>query len=293
MMKNSIKIISSVLLFISTISYAQVGIGTNNPSSSAVLELQSTNKGFIFPRLSITQRDAIAAPTMGLTIYCSDCEFIGVQSYNGNSWKSLSGFTFEGLEYGVVTSNTSKVWLDRNLGATQVATSAVDSDSYGDLYQFGRRTDGHQLRTANTATTPIVTSSIAGHEDFIYGSVNPDKKWTTYAEEQNLWQGINGINNPCPSGFRLPTKAEFEAETTEYAITDKNSAFESILKLPLSGRRNEFTGTLGTAFTLYFTSTHNISNTNQVFSFGIFTEGGVLYQSTAKTSGGAVRCIKN
>jgi hypothetical protein len=51
------------------------------------------------------------------------------------------------------------VWLDRNLGATQVATSFDDSAAYGDLYQWGRAKDGHEDRTRNS-TSATLTSGI-------------------------------------------------------------------------------------------------------------------------------------
>jgi len=40
-----------------------------------------------------------------------------------------------------VISKTGRVWMDRNLGASQVATSSTDPLSLGDLYQWGRGTD--------------------------------------------------------------------------------------------------------------------------------------------------------
>ena len=46
----------------------------------------------------------------------------------------------------VTNSTTGRVWMDRNLGATQVATSSIDEAGYGDLYQWGRRKDGHQRK---------------------------------------------------------------------------------------------------------------------------------------------------
>ncbi len=36
-------------------------------------------------------------------------------------------------------------------------------------------------------------------------------------QNDNLWQGVNGINNPCPSGYRLPTEAELEAERLSWS----------------------------------------------------------------------------
>ena len=45
-----------------------------------------------------------------------------------------------------VKSNTGRIWMDRNLGATRAATISTDTSAYGDLYQWGRGSDQHQLR---------------------------------------------------------------------------------------------------------------------------------------------------
>ncbi|MDO5968527.1 hypothetical protein Q4Q35_01790, partial [Flavivirga aquimarina] len=50
----------------------------------------------------------------------------------------------------ITSSATGKIWMDRNLGASQVATSSNDADAYGDLYQWGRAADGHESRTSST-----------------------------------------------------------------------------------------------------------------------------------------------
>ena len=55
----------------------------------------------------------------------------------------------DGLTYGTVTGEDGRIWLDRNLGATQVATAYNDTASYGHLYQWGRYADGHQIRTSS------------------------------------------------------------------------------------------------------------------------------------------------
>ena len=66
-------------------SNAQIGIGTTTPDSSAALDIQSTTKGFLHPRMTTTQRDAIATPGVGLTIYntISNC----VETFNGSGWR--------------------------------------------------------------------------------------------------------------------------------------------------------------------------------------------------------------
>ena len=61
-----------------------VGIGTLTPDSSALLDIKSTTKGFLMPRLSTTQRDAIVNPKQGLQIYNTDdrCQ----DTYDGSEW---------------------------------------------------------------------------------------------------------------------------------------------------------------------------------------------------------------
>ena len=59
--------------FCSVISICQVGVGTDKPDSSAVLEVSSFNKGFLPPRMRAFQRDGITKPAAGLLIYCVNC----------------------------------------------------------------------------------------------------------------------------------------------------------------------------------------------------------------------------
>ncbi|NVO21648.1 MAG: DUF1566 domain-containing protein [Bacteroidetes bacterium] len=71
-----------------------VGIGTTSPNASAVLDASSSNKGFLPPRMSNEQRDAIAAPVAGLMIWCSNCGPSGqLQVYNGTTWTNMVGGT--------------------------------------------------------------------------------------------------------------------------------------------------------------------------------------------------------
>ncbi len=83
------KIIATLTLLIGLTlnAYAQVGIGTITPAPSAILEVSSTSKGFLPPRLTTSERNSITAPAAGLTLYCSDCcEFGGLSFWNGSRW---------------------------------------------------------------------------------------------------------------------------------------------------------------------------------------------------------------
>ena len=64
-----------------------VGIGTTTPNASAVLDASSTSKGFLPPRMTTVQRDAIASPAAGLVIFNTNTN--SLQIYNGSGWGSL------------------------------------------------------------------------------------------------------------------------------------------------------------------------------------------------------------
>jgi hypothetical protein len=134
----------------------------------------------------------------------------------------------------VINPSTGKTWMDRNLGAKQVATSSTDEDSFGDLYQWGRGPDGHQCRNSITTTT-LSSTDVPGNPNFITNSVNHDWRNTHNA---NLWQGVYGVNNPCPSGYRIPTDTELIEERLSWSPNDFTGAFASPLKLPLGGNRS-------------------------------------------------------
>jgi len=151
--------------------------------------------------------------------------------------------TFGDLTYGTVLAADGKCWLDRNLGATQVATAYNDSAAYGWIFQWGRSADGHQIPTSEK-TSILSSTDDPGHSYFIKASPPPcgNCDWRD-PQNDNLWQGINGINNPCPTGFRLPTMEEWVDLINSENITNYTAAFSSSLKLTAAGYRGPTSGT--------------------------------------------------
>ena len=68
-------------------STSNVGVGTTTPNASAMLDVSSTTKGFAPPRMTTTQRDAIASPMAGLMLYNTTDNKL--QCYNGTIWNDL------------------------------------------------------------------------------------------------------------------------------------------------------------------------------------------------------------
>ena len=84
---------------------AGIGIGTVSPNASAVLEVNSTTKGFLLPTMTQTQRNAISTPATGLLIYQSD-NTPGFYYYNGSAWTAIAGAGGGGATGYSSTANT-------------------------------------------------------------------------------------------------------------------------------------------------------------------------------------------
>jgi hypothetical protein len=66
-----------------------VGIGTDTPHPSSLLELSGNSKGILIPRMTMLQRNAITNPAEGLMVYQID-ETIGFWYYTNGGWLSLT-----------------------------------------------------------------------------------------------------------------------------------------------------------------------------------------------------------
>jgi len=188
----------------------------------------------------------------------------------------------------VTNPTTGKTWMDRNLGATQVADSSTDANAYGDLYQWGRRADGHQCRTSATTAT-LSSIDQPAHGDFIKAP-NAPFDWRS-PQNTNLWQGVNGVYNPCPSTYRLPTDAELTAEHQSWGQQNSSGAFSSPLKWSLAGRRNTSSASLvdvGT-FGRYWSSTVSGANSLCLSFYSSNADMG----GNKRAGGFSVRCLKD
>jgi uncharacterized protein (TIGR02145 family) len=204
------------------------------------------------------------------------------------------------LTYGTVTTATGRAWLDRNLGATQVATSSTDAAAYGDYYQWGRPPDGHQTKylTNNNSTgfTNTRSATAVPSTDLWIQPIDASNDWLS-TPDNTLWTGANPATNPCPAGFRIPTEAEWSAEN----IANVGATFQTNgLKLTLPGMLTNFSSggasyTAKGSYGQYLTQTaYTTSPNGGARYFGVNGSNQAWFdQNYTKSNGMSVRCIQN
>ena len=224
-----------------------------------------------------------------------------------------SGSTFKGNIYQTVTSpDTGRVWLDRNLGATQVCTSSTDTACYGYYYAWGRNDDGHELATSSTTTTLATSISPATGTYIKDGSCidqDPCGNWVDWTRADingllraSAWANA-GVNDICPAGFVVPTEAELKVDTidaTTTDITNATTAFSSFLKFPIGGYRYgesnsppyALVGTYGFAWTRTVGGSGSGYGDSSVLAWT--NSGGpvAMFLLRSRAFGVSVRCIK-
>ena len=288
-----------LLQCITSIAFTQeVAINETGAAShrSAMLDASSTKKGFLPPRMTAKQRDSIVNPAEGLMIFnltagCLNYFFAG----SWYEWRGVIPYpdgTIHCIDtptavVEVLNPSTGKSWMDRNLGAKRTAISITDAEAYGDLYQWGRRGDGHQCRNSQT-TNELSFTEKPGHGFFITPTGMPFN-WLV-SQNTNLWQGVKGTNNPCPDGYRIPTAAEIEAEFQSWSSPGLTGGFAGPLKWVSGGIRGldgpmAVVGSSG----VYWTST-TVSNNSSLMLAGL---NNASINVLNRAYGFSIRCIKN
>ncbi|MEJ7735777.1 MAG: hypothetical protein WKF97_00005 [Chitinophagaceae bacterium] len=160
------------LLFLNLISLlttAQVGIGTATPDSSALLDISSTSKGFLPPRMTTLQRNQIVKPSSGLTIYNTSNNQI--EFFTGKIWNELRNLS-GAADNGLMRDNTSII-LGNSLGSNEAELKtdreiplashelriSQNGTGYMNLSGNGNNFAGALLRFNDTLASPIGTST--------------------------------------------------------------------------------------------------------------------------------------
>jgi len=242
--KTTQKLALTLFLVLSTGAYAQVGIGTSSPEASAALEVQSTTKGFLLPRMSNAQMNEINSPVAGLMLYCTDCSTAGIYAYNGSGFVSLSEgsnstsntsfgseLTIEGANGEAFSTNTTcggKVISATNCSNYEL-NNGIGTDPDGSGYtvvQIGDATSGYNqcwmaenMQDGTSPTSPWENGTDNGWFGYFGdGDQIPDSTPENFDEKEGFlyqWSAVmNGATSEraqgiCPTAWHIPSDCEW------------------------------------------------------------------------------------
>jgi uncharacterized protein (TIGR02145 family) len=278
----------------------RVGITTSTPAASAQLEVSSTTRGFLPPRMNTAQRNAIASPAEGLMIYNTDEKEINI--FTGSSWGPVTPVTCgqpftdprDGKTYNTVQIGT-QCWMRENLN------TGIRIDATGD-------------QTNNGLIEKYCYNNLESNCD-IYGGLYQWAETFQYlngATNSNGWDPdpTGPVAGICPTGWHVPSAGEFSALFT-FAGGEVTAAGANMKETgtahwgsPNSGATNStgFTGFgAGRVYDNTFLDLTLKTSYWYALDFGVYgLTKGMWYNQVAaissqplKVNGISVRCIRN
>jgi len=237
--------------------------------------------------------------TANITFLIAPYYFIPYVKNNSGNTITLGTRTVLAPNWPTVTIN-SKLWSQANLGAAQVATSTTDANSFGFKYQWGRASDGHQVPTSPTTST-YSNGPSPGNGSFILSTLQ-NGNWMNQNPSTTSWAGTTAINNPCPTGWRIPTTSEWTWFITNLKVNNSSIGFNAStaysndfnIKLPSGGQRHRSTGALtNDNHHGYWLNNDSSGGVKLIYFHGSGT-GNTWDQGTdAGAYGAGVRCIQD
>ena len=169
-MKKHVTLLT-ILTLLQITTFAQVGINTDDstPDASAMLDVKSTNKGMLVPRMNTIQRSAIATPATGLLVF--DTNTGGFWFYDGTAWSDLS----EGTDADSDPNNemnTTVILNGTNLETTDGGGTIITNlSSLQDGVDDADNNPTNEIQSLSLATTNL---SISGGNTIDLSSIDTD-----------------------------------------------------------------------------------------------------------------------
>lgn len=241
--------LAPIFLLFTAPLFSQVGIGTTTPDASAQLDISSSSKGLLTPRMTSAQRTSITNPATGLLVFQTDATQ-GFYYYNGSSWTNLS--------------NTS--------------ASASNSVPSGTVVSFaGSTAPSGWLLCDGSAVSRTTYSDLFSNIGTLYGAGNGS---TTFNIPDLRGRTVFGLDNMGGTAAnRLTTTGGISANNTLGASGGSQSITLATTNLP--SHNHAFTGSQVT--TSSDAHTHNYQDAYFAENFSGGTGGSSRFGTSANT----------
>ena len=303
MKKTILTTVLMIALAITTSSNAQVGIGvsTANINQSAQLDVVSTTKGFLPPRMTEADRNLIpvTSASAGLIVYCKNCGANGeMQYYNGSSWTNMVGAAAAATDLTPRVTIGNQVWTAQNLNVS----------AYRDGTPIPKVEDAATWASLTTGAYCYYNNDSASYAS-IYG-----KLYNWYAVV-GIYDALSLSDSSlrkklAPAGYKIPTDYDWTILTNTLganaaikikstsgwmigwntAVNGNNSSGFAALPGGLIDLNGLF---FNDGYEGYWWSSTEDNTTNGWYRYldynSIYVNGG----STGKTQGFSVRCLKD
>jgi uncharacterized protein (TIGR02145 family) len=332
MMKRILSLLLLLVIIPFLIQAQGVGINSDNSTAdpSAMLDVKSTAKGVLVPRMTMTQRDAISAPATSLLIYQIDGTS-GFYYYNGSVWKmvgdEVDGSVTNELQTMSASLTGDTLHISQGNFLIIPGISAANPPPPPPFTCGGTLTDS---RDGNTYATVQIGTQCWMAENLRYNAagsqLNPANPTTTYGRLYDWATLMNGAttssSNPsgvqgiCPSGWHVPSDAEWNEMELALGMpgsgttaTGYRGTHGTDMK-STTGWNSGGNGTNSSGFNAfpagyysgsffflgdfaYFWSSTEFSGSNAWKRFLGYGNTGVGRNSSNKTYGHSCRCVKD
>ncbi|KAF0194995.1 MAG: hypothetical protein FD166_3235 [Bacteroidetes bacterium] len=207
-----------IILFIALNAHAQVAVNTDGtaPDNSAMLDVKSTTRGFLAPRMTLAQRNAILNPASGLVVFQTNSSpglYINSGTPAAPSWNLVGTNSGQWLNNGTsIYYNSGNVGIGTNAPA---APFHVANSSSGNAALFGSNIFGFPGTTSvsigyDTGESLLYVGQSDNNKGYLIWNYNPDPALAnfyigTYSGSNPLilqpYNGKVGIGNGIPSGM--------------------------------------------------------------------------------------------
>ena len=234
----TIKLQAQTNIFPST---GSAGIGTTTPNASSLLEIKSTNKGLLIPRMTQAQRNAITSPATGLMIYQTNAT-PGFYYYGGNGWKSVAAKAWN------LTGNAGTDSTINFIGTTDAhpLVFKVNNIRAGFIgYSTSNTSFGYQALISNTTGNYNTATGLGALTFNTTGSNNTANGYKA------LYSNINGVRNVVigDNAMYSSTSGSYNTAVGSSSLNENTTgSFNSAvgldaLGLNTTGNNNTATGT--------------------------------------------------